>query len=378
MEEQMLRDYVVGLRRAFHQEPELGLKEFETSRRVQEELSARSIPFHMVGETGVVAEISGGRPGPTVLLRADMDALPIQEATGLPFASRVPGVMHACGHDAHTAMLLGAAALLWEEREALPGRVRLVFEPAEEFAGAGRALLEAGILDGVDTAFAVHVAPNLPCGAVSVQPGVRMSGCGFFSLTVRGKSGHGSAPHEGIDVIPAACAMVSALQTVVSREVSPRDFVVITVGTFHAGTAANILAGEAKLTGTIRYQNPALKEMLPAALERVLRGTAEAFRVTIDLKCGMGLSPVVNDAACSAVAERAAAGLLEAAELPMGTGSDDFSYYTQRVPGVYAFLGTGGDHPIHHECFTLDEDALAPGSRLYARYAEEYLRGGCL
>ncbi|WP_294516507.1 M20 family metallopeptidase [uncultured Pseudoflavonifractor sp.] len=378
MEEQMLRDYVVGLRRAFHQEPELGLKEFETSRRVQEELSARSIPFHMVGETGVVAEISGGRPGPTVLLRADMDALPIQEATGLPFASRVPGVMHACGHDAHTAMLLGAAALLWEEREALPGRVRLVFEPAEEFAGAGRALLEAGILDGVDTVFAVHVAPNLPCGAVSVQPGVRMSGCGFFSLTVRGKSGHGSAPHEGIDVIPAACAMVSALQTVVSREVSPRDFVVITVGTFHAGTAANILAGEAKLTGTIRYQNPALKEMLPAALERVLRGTAEAFRVTIDLKCGMGLSPVVNDAACSAVAERAAAGLLEAAELPMGTGSDDFSYYTQRVPGVYAFLGTGGDHPIHHECFTLDEDALAPGSRLYARYAEEYLRGGCL
>ena len=378
MEEQMLRDYVVGLRRAFHQEPELGLKEFETSRRVQEELSARSIPFHMVGETGVVAEISGGRPGPTVLLRADMDALPIQEATGLPFASRVPGVMHACGHDAHTAMLLGAAALLWEEREALPGRVRLVFEPAEEFAGAGRALLEAGILDGVDTAFAVHVAPNLPCGAVSVQPGVRMSGCGFFSLTVRGKSGHGSAPHEGIDVIPAACAMVSALQTVVSREVSPRDFVVITVGTFHAGTAANILAGEAKLTGTIRYQNPALKEMLPAALERVLRGTAEAFRVTIDLKCGMGLSPVVNDAACSAVAERAAAGLLEAAELPMGTGSDDFSYYTQRVPGVYAFLGTGGDHPIHHECFTLDEDALAPGSRLYAHYAEEYLRGGCL
>ena len=377
MEEQMLRDYVVGLRRAFHQEPELGLKEFETSRRVQEELSARSIPFHMVGETGVVAEISGGRPGPTVLLRADMDALPIQEATGLPFASRVPGVMHACGHDAHTAMLLGAAALLWEEREALPGRVRLVFEPAEEFAGAGRALLEAGILDGVDTAFAVHVAPNLPCGAVSVQPGVRMSGCGFFSLTVRGKSGHGSAPHEGIDVIPAACAMVSALQTVVSREVSPRDFVVITVGTFHAGTAANILAG-AKLTGTVRCQNPALREMLPAALERVLRGTAEAFRVTIDLKCGMGLSPVVNDAACSAVAERAAAGLLEAAELPMGTGSDDFSYYTQRVPGVYAFLGTGGDHPIHHECFTLDEDALAPGSRLYAHYAEEYLRGGCL
>ena len=378
MEEQMLRDYVVGLRRAFHQRPELGLKEFETSRRVREELSARSIPFRTVGDTGVVAEIFGGHPGPTVLLRADMDALPIQEATGLPFASQIPGMMHACGHDAHTAMLLGAAALLWEERETLPGRVRLVFEPAEEFAGGGRALLEAGVLDGADTVLAVHVAPNLPCGSVSVQPGVRMSGCGSFSLTVRGKSGHGSAPHEGIDVIPAACAMVSALQTVVSREVSPRDFVVITVGTFHAGTAANILAGEAKLTGTIRYQNPALKEVLPAAVERVLRGTAEAFRVTIDLKCGMGLSPVVNDAACSAVAERAAAGLLEAAELPMGTGSDDFSYYTQRVPGVYAFLGTGGDHPIHHECFTLDEDALAPGSRLYARYAEEFLRGGCL
>ena len=274
MEEQMLRDYVVGLRRAFHRKPELGLKEFETSRRVREELSARSIPFRTVGDTGVVAEISGGRPGPTVLLRADMDALPIQEETGLPFASQVPGVMHACGHDAHTAMLLGAAALLWEEREALPGRVRLVFEPAEEFAGAGRTLLEAGVLEGADTVFAIHVAPNLPRGAVSVQPGVRMSGCGFFSLTVRGRSGHGSAPHEGIDVIPAACAMVSALQTVVSREVSPRDFVVITVGTFHAGTAANILAGEAKLTGTIRYQNPALKEMLPAAVERVLRGTA--------------------------------------------------------------------------------------------------------
>ena len=375
MNDETLQAYVTELRRAFHRRPELGLKEFETSRRVKEELSLRSIPFRAVGETGVVAELAGNRPGPTVVLRADMDALPIQEETGLPYASQCPGVMHACGHDAHTAMLLGAAALLAEEGGNFPGAVRLVFEPAEEFAGAGRALLDAGVLEGADTVFALHVAPNLPKGSVNIQPGVRMCGCGFFSAAVHGAGGHGSAPHTGVDVIPAAAAMVSALQTVISREVPPGEHTVISVGTFHAGTAANIIADEAKLTGTIRYHNPELKDMLPQAVERILRGTAAAFRVELELRCGMGLPPVVNDSRCCAVAQRAAQGLLTCQNLPIGTGSDDFAFYTQQLPGVYAFLGTGGDRPIHHPGFTIDEAALASGARLYAKYALEYTGG---
>lgn len=378
MDQSVLSEYVVGLRRDFHRRPELSLKEFETSRRVRAELEGWNIPYRRVGETGVIAQLAGGRPGPTVVLRADMDALPVQEDTGLPFASQVPGVMHACGHDAHTAMLLGAAALLAEQREALPGCVRFLFEPAEENAGAGRALLEAGVLDGAESVFALHVAPSLPAGTVDIQPGVRMWGCGFFAATVRGKSGHGSAPHEGIDAIPAAAAMVGALQNVVSREISPLEHAVISVGTLHAGSAPNILAGEAKFSGTIRYQSDALEEVLPQAVERVLRGVAAAYRVELDLKCAMGLPPVVNDSACAAVARRAAEGLLELRDVPLGTGSDDFAFYTQRLPGVYAFLGTGGTYPLHHERFTLDEAALPAGSRLYANYALEYLRGGSL
>lgn len=373
MEEKYLEQYVISLRRDFHRLPELSMKEFETSKRVCRELEEMGIPYSMAGETGVIAEIRGAAPGPVVVLRGDMDALPIQEDTGLEYASRVPGVMHACGHDAHTAMLLGAAKLLSERKKSLSGTVRLAFEPGEEVGAGARPLIAAGVLEGADSVFAIHVAQNMPAGTVNVQAGPRMCGCGVLILTIKGKSGHGSSPDKGIDVIPAGAAMVSALQTVVSREFGPQDHVVVSVGTFHAGTAPNIIAGEAKLTGSLRYMDPALKDRIPAAVERIIRGTAAAFRVEVEVKCPMVLPPVVNDSACSAVAARAAQGLLEVREMPASTGSDDFAMYVERVPGVYAFLGTGGEYSAHHEKFTLDEGALASGSRLYARYALEYM-----
>lgn len=331
------------------------------------------ISWRKVGETGIVAELAGGC-GPVVVLRADMDALPIQEETGLPFASENPGVMHACGHDAHTAMLLGAARILAEKRESLPGTVRLVFEPGEEVGAGARPMIDSGALEGAGSVFAIHVNQHLPVGTVRVEPGPAMSGCGVLLLTVKGRSGHASAPDEGVDTIPAAAAMVSALQTVVSREFSPRQHVVVSVGSFHAGSAPNIIAGEAKLTGSLRYMDPELKEPLKEAVERVLHGVAAAFRVELEMKCAMVLPPVMNDPDCCATAARAAQDLLELRKSPASTGSDDFALYTERVPGVYAFLGTGGDYPSHHEKFDLAEEALVVGSRLYANYAMQYLK----
>lgn len=353
------------------------MKEIETSRRICEELERMNISYRRMGETGVIAEIVGCQPGKVVALRADTDALPVQEVTGLPYASRIPGVMHACGHDAHTAMLLGAAKLLIQNEDKLFGTVRLIFEPGEEVAGAGRMLIKSGVLDGVATAFAIHVSPELAVGQVSIESGVRMCGCGFFSATLRGKGGHGSAPDCGVDTIPAAAAVVSSLQTVVSREVSPREWAVISVGTMQAGTAANIIAAEATLTGTIRYREKRLKKLLPESVERIIRSTAGAYRVEADVRCGMGLPPVINDETCVHIARMAAQGSLKLTALPTSTGSDDFAFYTQQVPGVYAFLGTGGNAPIHSGEFVIGEAALPLGSNLYANYALEYLRGDC-
>lgn len=386
MTDKELQEYVVKMRRHFHKYPELGLKEEKTSARIQKELKefGYNVKRFQKCPTGIIAEIHGRKPGNKIVaLRADMDALPIQEESGESFSSKNAGVMHACGHDAHVAMLLGAARLLAEAADDFGGTVRLLFEPAEEFAGAGKQMLAEGALDGVETAFAIHVQEGIPTGKIRVQEGICMAGAGFFSLTVKGKGGHGSAPDCGIDVIPAASAIVMNLQTIISREISPLDSAVVSVGTFHAGTKANIIADEAQLTGSLRYYSKKIQEQLPVAVRRVVESTAAAYRVQTDLICQCGLPPVINDANCSRLATECAVALMGHKCLYEGnpsTGSDDFAYYLEKVPGVYAFLGVGNESeeersPAHSSGFKIDESMLYFGARMYTEYALRYLKG---
>lgn len=381
-----VQDYVVAQRRRFHMHPELGLKEYETSAHIRAELDAQGIPYRRYGETGIVAEIQGGRAGenaPCVLLRADMDALPVQEESGCPFASQVPNVMHACGHDGHTAMLMGAARLLWRSREELPGRVRLVFEPAEEFGGAGRDLIAAGILEGVDTVFAIHVMPDLEAGHISVQPGPRMAGVGGLNAKVHGVGGHAAMPHQSVDALLAAAQAVVSLQSFVSREVDANDAVVVSVTKFHAGTTGNVIPETVEFGGCVRYFDLNLGPKLRDSLTRIIQHTAAAYRATAEVEVSLLGDPCISDEACSAVARRAAEKVMgpQAVVLkrPVLT-SDDFGEYLSRRPGVYAFLGVmnrekDACYPLHHPRFQMDEDVLGQGSAVYAQYAWEYCAG---
>lgn len=384
MKVEQLQEYVVSLRRYFHQYPELGLKEFNTCKRIADELTQMKIDFtySQACPTCIYAEIYGSKKeGGTVALRADIDALPISEETGLEFSSKNEGIMHACGHDAHTAMLLGAAKLLVERKEEFCGKVKIIFEAAEEFGGAGRKIIEEGALQGADSAFAIHVQEGIPTGKVRIQSGICMAGAGFFSATIRGKGGHASAPHHAIDVIPAASAIVMGLQTAVSREISPLDSAVVSVGTFHAGQKANIIADKAELTGSLRFYTPEVQEKLPEAVIRIMKNIAAAYRTEVDIKCGCGLPPVVNDETCSNIARAALKSIgcsHQEWTCKPSTGSDDFAFYLQQVPGVYAFLGVGNpdgkdNFPAHSSRFCIDESPLFMGTQLYAQYAIEFL-----
>lgn len=376
-----VQEYVTRLRRIFHCRPELGLQERETSRRIREELERLDIPYQRIGETAVIAELQGTGDR-AVALRADMDALPIQEKTGLPYASACPGIMHACGHDAHTAMLLGAAKLLAARRDTLPGRVRFIFEPAEEFGGAGAGLLRAGALSGIDSVFALHVMPQLAAGKVSVEPGVRMAGIGVLHCIIHGKSGHAAMPHQGVDAVLAACTGVVNLQSLISRELPANDAVVISITHFQGGgLAGNVLPDTAEFSGCIRYFEKGLEQPITAGLERILAKTAETFRATAQTSISYLSGPCVSDTACSAIAvaaARKALGPEGLAPLPPVSTSDDFALYLEHVPGVYAFLGVGNEcigatDPLHSPGFILDESVLGLGSAMHAQYAWEYL-----
>ena len=254
-----VKDYVIDLRREFHMYPERSGEEFRTSQRVKEELDKLGIPYTTAGGTGVIGIIKGEKPGKTVALRADMDALEVYEKNDIPYKSKTDGLMHACGHDGHTAMLLGAAKVLSMIKNELKGCVKLFFQPAEEIAQGALKMIDDGAMEGVDSVFAIHLWSGLPMGKISVEAGPRMAAVDVFDITVNGKGGHGSAPHEGVDALVAASDIVMALQTIVSRELSPLEPVVVTVGKLVAGTRFNVLASEAKLEGTNRYFNQKLK-----------------------------------------------------------------------------------------------------------------------
>ena len=357
------------------------------------QLAALGVEHAMPLPNAVVATVRGTAPGAygqdgtarrRVLLRADIDALPVAEDTGLPFSSLSPGLMHACGHDCHAAMLLGAATVLQANRDLLAGEVRLVFQPAEECSQGARMLVEAGVCDGVDAAWGCHIWSELPSGTVSVEPGARMANADWWRVEVTGTSAHGALPHRGADAVVAGAAIVEQLQTVVSRQVSPFEPVVVTVGQFHGGTARNVIAGSAWLEGTVRTFDPEVHARVPLLMKRIVEDTAEAFgcsaRVT---DYTLGSWAVVNDPAVTEVARRAAREVLGEEALVSYRGSmpgEDFSEYLFEVPGCFVFLGcstTGTDHcwPQHSCHYNPDERVLADGVRLAAQFAVDFLAG---
>ena len=268
--------YVVEMRRDFHRHPEASFEEFRTTKRIAEELDKMGIPYRLFEPTGLVGEIKGGKPGKCIALRADIDALTTTEKTGLPYASENEGYMHACGHDTHTAMLLGAAKILSSVKDELSGTVKLIFQPAEELASGAKCIVEQGVLDGVDAAFGQHIFSRQPAGSLSLSEGTLHPAADYFKLTVTGKASHGALPDEGIDATVAAAAIVMALQTISSREFSPLDPIVVTVGTLHSGARFNIISGEAVLEGTVRIFNKDIHPRMPEIIERIAKQIGRA------------------------------------------------------------------------------------------------------
>jgi hippurate hydrolase len=383
--EQLLPE-LVALRRAIHAEPELGLALPKTREKVLERLEALPLEIETHAKTsGVVATLRGGRPGRAILLRADMDALPMREDTGLPFASKTPDAMHACGHDAHTAMLVGAARLLAARREQLRGSVVFMFQPGEEGQHGARCMLEEGLLEREprpEAAFALHVAPEFKTGMIATRGGTLLASADVFEITVRGKGGHASMPHLCRDPIPAACAIVPTLQTFLTRTLAPSDPAVITVTMLRAGTTNNVIPETATLTGTIRAHSEAAREKAHEGVHRVADGVARAHGVEAEVGLVPGYPVTVNDATFEGFVQGVARELLgprSVVELPAPfMGAEDFSYVLQKVTGSMAVIGMrppGNEPPApcHSNRMKLDESGMAHGAALHAAVALRFL-----
>ncbi len=374
-------DYLMEMRRHFHAHPEPSGKEYETSKRIKEELDKMGIAWRPCGlETGVLATIKGAKPGRTILLRGDMDALTVQEETGLPYASENPGVMHACGHDCHTATLLTAARVLNDLKEELCGTVVLAFQPAEEIAAGAKGMIEDGALNGVDGCFGIHVWSDIPAGKVALAAGPRMAAADQFIIDIQGKGGHGSAPHQCIDAVVTAAAMVNNLQTVVSRNTDPGDPAVITVGTMTAGSRWNVVAEYAHLEGTTRFFSRELQKSLPEMMQRVVDNTAATFGAKAKMEYIRLVPPTINDEAMTDLAIASAKKVM-GEEAPVGidriSGGEDFAFFMEKVPGAIALMGVGNAAcdavwPQHSGKYKVDENALINSVMLYAQVAFDF------
>jgi len=359
-------------RRELHAAPELAFKENETATYLIERLEALSVDRLQTGVagTGIVADIKGARPGRAVMVRADMDGLPITEAGELPFRSTRRGVMHACGHDVHMAVALEVARALAGNRDQLAGTVRFVFQPAEEIAGGAKPMIEAGVLSGIDRVIGLHVWAGLPTGQVSVRSGAMMASADGFTLVVRGKGGHGAMPDLTVDAVVIAAQIVTALQTLVSRETSPRAPVVVTLGSIHGGSASNIIAGEVVIQGTLRTFDAALRERLLQRMAELAGGIATAMRGSCELLLESAAPPVVNDAAIAGLVAEAAKDVLGAGAVvpfePLMVG-EDVAYFLDARPGCFFLLGGAPDTGpvLHHTAeFRVDERCLLIGYRV--------------
>ncbi len=371
---------MVEWRRWLHRNPELGFDCRKSAAFVAEKLRGLGVDevHEGIATTGIAAVIEGQGSGPTIGLRADMDALPIEEESGADYASVTPGVMHACGHDGHTTMLLGAAKYLAETRN-FRGRALLLFQPAEESGGGGEVMVREGVLDrfGVTRIFAVHNAPTYSQGDFYTTPGPIMAAVDEFEVKVTGKGGHAAWPHEAVDPIPAAVAMVQAIQTIISRNHMPLEELVISVTQLHAGTANNIVPANAAFSGTIRTFERKVREMAFRRIKEIVEGHESAFRVSTALKFHEGYPATVNDAACAEFAADVAAEIVGAERVTRNVsremGAEDFSYMLEARPGAYLFLGQGDTPFCHHPAYDFN-DGIAPiGASFFSRLVERAL-----
>ena len=376
---------MIGWRRHLHRNPELSFHEQKTSQFVHDTLeSFGGLELSRPTETSVMAKLVGGAPGRTVALRADMDALPISEENGHEFVSASPGVMHACGHDANTAMLLAVAKLFSQSRDEIPGELRFLFQHAEElYPGGGEQMVEAGCMDGVDAVLGAHVWSPMPVGNIGVAHGPAMASPDTFKITIKGAGGHAAMPHEAVDPIAVGAQVVTNLQHLVARNSDPLKSLVLSVTKFAGGTANNVIPETAELEGTVRVFDAELREDAPCKMERIIKGVTEAHGADYDLHYQFGYRPVMNDAALSRLVEDAAReGLGEAAveHTPPVMGGEDFSAYQQKAPGAFFYVGARNEekgivYPHHHPRFDVDEDALEIGVNVFVGAATKLLRG---
>ena len=380
----------IALRRAIHREPELGLKTPKTLAKVTAALAGLPLEFKSgPSTTGLIAILEGTRPGRTVLLRGDMDALPMPEDTDVEFRSTISGAMHACGHDAHTAMLVSAAKLMCAQRDRLAGRVLFMFQPGEEGWHGARYMIDDGLLDAPapDAAFAIHIAPNAPAGILSSKPGPLLASADVMEIEVRGRGGHASMPHHALDPIPVACEIVTALQTLVTRQHDVFDPVVVTVAKIEGGSTNNVIPETARLVGTIRSVSEESRAKVHAGVTRIAENIARAHGAQARVEITTGFPVTVNDPRAVLLAERAVTGLLgpqswQTMQKPI-MGAEDFSYVLQRIPGAMLMLGVCPDGqdwhtacPCHSNRMTLNESVLARGVAAHCAIAEQFLAEG--
>ncbi|MED1785844.1 amidohydrolase [Brevibacillus fortis] len=375
---------IISWRRHLHQHPELSFQEEKTPALIAEIL--RGLHFDEVrtgvGGRGVIGVLRGGRPGKVVALRADFDALPIQDQKEVPYKSTVPGVMHACGHDAHTSQLLGLAAVLAAHREQFAGEIRFVFQHAEEEnPGGATQMVQDGAVDGVDAIFGVHLWSMFPVGKVYISAGPLMANTDDFSIEIKGKGGHGAVPEETVDSIVIGSQIVGHLQTIASRNVSPLESVVVTVGTFHGGDSTNIIADSCRLTGTVRTFLADVRDRAEQRLKEIAEGTAAMMGGSATVVYERGYPAVINHEKETAIAQEAAIaafGTDRVESMKPLMGGEDFSYYLEKVSGAYLFVGAGNPeklatYPHHHPRFDIDEDAMLIAGELLGRTALHYL-----
>lgn len=375
---------IIEIRHQLHRNPEISYQEFKTTELIHKVLAEAGIDIiPWGGKTGVVGLLQGGKSGPVAALRADIDALPIQEENETAYCSQVPGVMHACGHDVHTASLLGAALILSELKDELPGTVKFIFQPAEEINAGAKEMVSKGVLENpsVDVIFGLHNSPNLPAGKIGLKQGPLMAAVDTIFLTIKGQGCHGAIPHKSKDPIIGAAGVLMALQTIISRQVDPLDSAVISFGTIHGGEANNVIPEKVEMTGTVRTFNPVLREEMPSCMDTLITNAAAAMNTAADFTYRKDLPAVFNPAELALWAQESLAKIVGGCGLVIPTpsmGGEDFAIFQERVPGLFLFLGVGNPdkgiiHQWHNPRFDADDTSLLYGAGALAQLAYDFI-----
>jgi len=380
-----IEDEIIKWRRDIHQHPETGFKEKRTSKKIREMLKKWGYEVEEPLKTGVVGLLRGKKSDEfkTLAIRADIDALPLKELNDLPYRSQNEGVMHACGHDAHTAIALGTAKIMAKYKDEIKGNIKFIFQPAEEGPGGAEPMVEKGVMNDVDMIFALHVNPDIAAGKFAYKAGALMAAPDEFKIKVKGKGTHGAHPDQGIDPVVLGSHLVLALQEIVSREIEALEPVILTCGTFHAGTKNNIIPDEAEITGTVRTLNPEIRKIMKEKIERTSKGITASFGADIDIEYNFNYPVLINDEDAMNFAKGILLDILDDKDLvelkKPSMGGEDFSYYLQKKPGAYVYLGTynhekKADKPLHNAHFNIDESTMSLGVEFFSRASFEYLK----